>query len=276
MSRDITVSGPVPVPRTRKRIRWPLPAGRAYQLLITMASVGFTILLWALVAEFSSPWFFPSPWATALAAIDLLESGDLQNAVAISYFRILTGWAIGCVVAIPIALVAGRIRLVRLIVDPYFNFFRFVPPIAFLGIAILWFGIGEQSKIAIIIYTSLFTVFMNTVAGAASIDENPARAARSLGATGLQVLVRVVLPSTVPAILVGMRIGMGFSFMTVVAAEMVAANEGVGFLIFNARLFLKTANAFAGIITLGMMGLLADLVFRSLAKWLFRKHALPF
>jgi NitT/TauT family transport system permease protein len=86
----------------------------------------------------------------------------------------------------------------------------------------------------------------------------------------------VVLPATVPAILVGMRVGMGFSFMTVVAAEMVAANEGVGFLIFNARLFLKTANAFAGIITLGLMGIVADLVFRMIARRLFSKHALPF
>jgi NitT/TauT family transport system permease protein len=90
------------------------------------------------------------------------------------------------------------------------------------------------------------------------------------------VLWRVVLPATVPAILVGMRVGMGFSFMSVVAAEMIAANEGVGFLIYNARLFLKTANAFAGILTLGAMGLLADFVFRMIARKLFAKHALPF
>ena len=137
-------------------------------------------------------------------------------------------------------------------------------------------GIGEGSKIAIIIYTSLFTVFMNTMAGATTVDESPSRAALCLGATKRQVLWRVVLPATVPAILVGMRVGMGFSFMSVVAAEMIAANEGVGFLIYNARLFLKTANAFAGILTLGAMGLLADYVFRLLARKLFPKHALPF
>jgi ABC-type nitrate/sulfonate/bicarbonate transport system permease component len=245
-------------------------------LLVTSATVFTTLVIWTVVAAFSSPWFFPSPLATAKAAITLTESGDLPYAIAVSYFRILTGWIIGCIVAIPIAIVAGRIEIVRMIIDPYFNFFRFVPPIAFLGIAILWFGIGEESKIAIIIYTSLFTVFMNTMAGAASIDENPSRAALSLGANRRQVLTKIVLPSTVPAILVGMRIGMGFSFMSVVAAEMVAANEGVGFLIFNARLFLKTANAFAGIITLGLMGLVADLVFRMIAKRIFRKHSLPF
>ena len=243
---------------------------------LTMAAAAAALALWALAASLSSPFFFPSPLAVGKALIDLTASGVLPQAVAVSYFRILSGWAVGCMVAIPLALVAGRVAIVRRLVEPFFNFFRFVPPIAFLGVAILWFGIGEGSKVAIIIYTSLFTVFMNTTAGAASVDESPSRAALCLGATRRQVLWRVVLPATVPAILVGMRIGMGFSFMSVVAAEMIAANEGVGFLIYNARLFLKTANAFAGILTLGAMGLLADWAFRRLARKLFPRHALPF
>jgi NitT/TauT family transport system permease protein len=242
----------------------------------TAITVLVALVLWAVGSQFASPYFFPSPLAVAEAAWSLTISGTLPHAVAISYFRILTGWVVGCAFAIPIALVAGRITVVRQSVEPFFNFFRFVPPIAFLGVAILWFGIGEGSKIAIIIYTSLFTVFMNTMAGAASVDESPSRAALCLGASRRQVLWRVVLPATVPAILVGMRVGMGFSFMSVVAAEMIAANEGVGFLIYNARLFLKTANAFAGILTLGVMGLLADFVFRMIARKLFAKHALPF
>ncbi|WP_406858027.1 ABC transporter permease [Alsobacter sp. KACC 23698] len=243
---------------------------------MTTLSVLAAVALWAIGSTFASPFFVPSPLAVGRAIVTLTSSGDLPTAVAYSYFRILVGWAVGCAVAIPLALVAGRIRVVKQAIEPFFNFFRFVPPIAFLGIAILWFGIGEQSKIAIIIYTSLFTVFMNTMAGAASVDESPSRAALCLGASRRQVLWRVVLPATVPAILVGMRVGMGFSFMSVVAAEMIAANEGVGFLIYNARLFLKTANAFAGILTLGLMGLAADLLFRVIAKKLFAKHALPF
>lgn len=245
-------------------------------VFMTMLTLVVTLALWSAGASVSSPWFFPSPMAVVNAMVDLTQSGDLPYAIGISYFRILVGWGIGCTIAIPIALVAGRITAIRLVVEPFFNFFRFIPPIALLGIAILWFGIGENSKIAIIIYTSLFTVFINTMAGAASIDETPSRAARSLGATRRQILLKIVLPSTVPAILIGMRVGMGFSFMSVVAAEMIAANEGVGFLIYNARLFLKTANAFAGIITLGTMGLIADVVFRFVARQLFRKHALPF
>ena len=243
---------------------------------VTWLAVLTAVIIWSIGSAFSSPFFFPSPLAVCSSLADLTASGVLPHAIAISYFRILLGWAIGCAVAVPLAIVAGRIALVRQMVEPFFNFFRFIPPIAFLGVAILWFGIGEESKVAIIIYTSLFTVFMNTMAGAASVDESPSRAALCLGATRRQVLLRVILPATVPAILVGMRIGMGFSFMTVVAAEMIAANEGVGFLIYNARLFLKTANAFAGILTLGAMGLLADMLFRRVARRLFPKHALPF
>ena len=116
---------------------------RARPLLLTALAVAAGLGAWWLISLFSSPFFFPSPLATLEAALDLIETGDLPRAVVVSYFRILSGWAIGCAAAIPIALVAGRVPLIRALVDPYFNFFRFVPPIAFLGIAILWFGIGE-------------------------------------------------------------------------------------------------------------------------------------
>jgi NitT/TauT family transport system permease protein len=257
----------------------PAPAriwSRASRLGTTPLAILAALLVWTAASAMTSPFFLPSPLAVGKALVTLTADGTLPRAVAISYFRILVGWAVGCLAAVPLALAAGRIGVVRRTVEPFFNFFRFVPPIAFLGIAILWFGIGEGSKIAIIIYTSLFTVFMNTMAGAASVDESPSRAALCLGATRRQVLWRVVLPATVPAIVVGMRIGMGFSFMSVVAAEMIAANEGVGFMIYNARLFLKTANAFAGIFALGAMGLLADYLFRLAARKLFPKHALSF
>jgi len=246
------------------RVGWPL------------ASAALFVCVWWIASLFSLPYFMPSPWETAQAIWTLTLNGVLPQSIGISYFRILSGWMIGAAVAVPAALFAGRIPIVRNLLEPLVNFFRFVPPIAFLGVAILWFGIGEQSKIALIIYTSLFTVFMSTMAGVISLDVSPERAALSLGASRSQVLWRVVLPATVPTIIVGMRIGMGFSFMSVVAAEMIAAQEGVGFLIYNARLLFKTANAFAGIITLGAMGLFADYLFRRIVKTAFHKHTLPF
>lgn len=241
-----------------------------------VAVIALTLVLWTAVAAVSQPWFFPSPLSTLEAAVELTRSGELPRAIAISFFRILSGWIIGCGLAVPLALVVARHAKLRLFVEPYVNFFRFVPPIAFLGIAILWFGIGEASKVAIIVYTSTFTVFMNTLAGAILVDDTLERAARCLGASRRQVLLRVILPATVPSILIGMRIGMGFSFMTVVAAELIAAEEGVGFLIYNARLYLETNVAFAGIICLGIMGMLADACFRLMSSKIFKNHALPF
>lgn len=244
---------------------------------LRLAGVGLvTLVVWAIVASVSSPFFFPSPTETLRSAIKLTLSGDLPNAIAISYFRIIAGWALGGIVAVPLAIVAARIPFVRAFLEPYINFFRFVPPIALLGIAILWFGIGETAKIAIIVYTSLFTVFMNTMAGALATDVTPERAALCLGASRRQILTHVVLPATIPAIIVGLRIGMGFSFMTVVAAELVAANEGIGFLIYNARLFMQTGNAFTGIIALGLMGVVADWAFCFLARRAFPNHDLKF
>ena len=245
-------------------------------LLWSLVSAAVFLLVWWIASIFSNPYFLPSPWETAKAIWTLTVNGVLPYSIGISYFRILSGWIIGAAVAVPAALFAGRIPILRHLLEPLFNFFRFIPPIAFLGIAILWFGIGEESKVALIIYTSLFTVFISTMAGVTALDMSPERAALCLGASRSQVLWRVILPATVPTIVVGMRIGMGFSFMSVVAAEMIAAQEGVGFLIYNARLLFKTANAFAGIITLGAMGLLADYAFRRLVKAVFHKHSLPF
>lgn len=232
------------------------------------------LVAWEVASQFSAPWFLPSPLATLRALIALTRSGDLPSAIGISYFRILSGWAIGCLIGIPLAIAASRLPVIDHFTEPFVNFFRFIPPIAFLGIAILWFGIGEASKIAIIVYTATFTTYVNTLAGARSIDQHLVRAAQCLGANSRQIMTKVVLPATVPSMLTGMRIGMGFSFMTVVAAELIAAKNGVGFLIYNARLFMETDQAFAGIFALGMMGILADLVFKRAARMIWPKHQL--
>lgn len=233
------------------------------------------LIVWQIAAQFSAPWFLPSPVATFNALIELTRSGELPSAIGISYFRILSGWAIGCLIGIPLAIAASRLPIIDHFAEPFVNFFRFIPPIAFLGIAILWFGIGEASKIAIIVYTATFTTYVNTMAGARTIDQHLVRAAQCLGANSRQVMLKVVLPATVPSMLTGMRIGMGFSFMTVVAAELIAAKNGVGFLIYNARLFLETDQAFAGIFSLGMMGVLADFAFKRIARLIWPKHQLP-
>lgn len=240
----------------RRLLRSSLPV----YLAVTLA----TIVAWHLLSFVVHPLFLPSPARVLEAARSEIASGALINHVRVSYMRVLVGWIIGAVVAIPAGIIGGRLPIVRRLIEPYLNFFRFIPPIAFLSLALIWLGIGEASKISLIIYASLFIVFLNTVAGAQSVDEEKIRAARCLGASRRQVLATVVIPASVPYIITGLRSAMGICFMTVVAAELVAASEGVGYLIYNSRLFARTDLIFLGIITLGIMGFVADFIFRVL------------
>jgi NitT/TauT family transport system permease protein len=214
--------------------------------------------VWEAIAAVSIPIFFPPPEDVVRAFWASLSDGSLVEHIMMSYWRILVGWVIGCALAVPFGLLAGRNAIVRAILDPYIEFFRFIPPIAFITLFLIWFGLGETSKILLIVYTSLFVAFINTLAGAMAVDIEKIRAAECLGASRRQTFLYVVVPATVPHIVTGVRLALGNAFMTVVAAELVAAQSGVGHLIWNSRLFAQTDFVFVGIITLGLMGFFAN------------------
>jgi NitT/TauT family transport system permease protein len=204
--------------------------------LIYVASILGMIVLWHVIAtNFFKPQFFPGPLLVLATGEEMVASGELFEHISISLQRILTGFLIGSAIAAPAGLVMGSVRVVRAIFDPYAQFFRFVPSLAWLTPVVLWFGIGEVSKILIIIYTTMFIVLINTMVGVAHIAPNKLRAAACLGATPFKTFLHVTLPATLPFILTGMRLAMGNSFATVVAAEMIAADSGLGYLIFNSR-----------------------------------------
>ena len=231
--------------------------------LIYAASIIGMIVLWHVVATtFYKPQFFPSPLLVLATGQEMVASGELFVHIGISLERILTGFLIGSAIAAPAGLLMGSVRIVRLIFDPYVQFFRFVPSLAWLTPVVLWFGIGETSKILIIIYTTVFIVLINTMVGVSHIAPNKLRAAACLGATPYKAFLYVTLPATLPFILTGMRLAMGNSFATVVAAEMIAADSGLGYLIFNSRLWMATDKIFIGIVCLGTLGLITDRFFR--------------
>ena len=241
--------------------------------LIFGASLLCALLLWTALAWWvGKPAFLPSPAKTLEGAFELVKNGDLQAGVLASFSRILIGFALGTIVGIPLGLLMGISPFVRSFMDPYVEFFRFIPPIAFVTLAITWFGLGETSKIVLIIYTTLFMVAINTMIGVLGIEPDKRFAARCLGASEAQVFVHVVIPAAIPNIVTGMKIAMGNSFMTVVAAEMVAAKSGVGYLIFNSRLFMLTEWIFVGIITLGVMGFITDRALRVVAYSLLKRY----
>jgi NitT/TauT family transport system permease protein len=248
--------------------------GVGWRTLAFFSSLVCALIVWSVLAWWvGKPAFLPSPRATLRGAIELLENGQLLASIAASFSRVVIGFAIGTCVGIPLGLFMGKSQVVRAFVDPYVEFFRFIPPIAFVTLAVIWFGLGETSKIVLIVYTTVFMVAINTMIGVLTIDPDKRFAALCLGATERQVFVHVTIPAVIPNIVTGMKIAMGNSFMTVVSAEMVAAKSGIGFLIFNSRLFLLTEWIFVGIITLGLMGFVSDRALRIVANRLLARYA---
>ena len=219
------------------------------------------------------PALFPTPLDVLAEARKLIASGDLTAHVVASMTRILLGFALGSAIAIPTGLLMGNVPAVRSFLQAYIEFFRYIPALSLVTLAMIWFGIGEASKVFLITYGTVFIVTINTIAGIASIPVAKLRAARSLGASQRQMFLYVTLPASVPFILTGMRIAMGAAFTTIVAAEMVAAQSGLGFLIFSSRLYMQTDAIFVGIVALGILGFLTDAAMRRLILLVARRYA---
>lgn len=205
---------------------------------------------------------FPPPLPVFVTAIKLLKSGVLIENISISLQRIFIGFAIGSSLGVIIGLAMGTSGLVRKFLEPWTEFMRFIPSVAMITIAVIWFGIGEESKIYLIAYTTIFTVILNTAAGVSAIAPNKIRAAQSLGANKFQLFRLVALPATVPHILTGMRLAMANSFTTVVAAELIAADAGIGVMLWNGRLLMMINDIFVSLLCLGFLGFIADRLFR--------------
>jgi NitT/TauT family transport system permease protein len=222
------------------------------------------LILWQLATYVFPSVLFSGPVSSITKLLELARDGILLQHVGISLQRIMIGFLLGSLLGIPIGLLMGNSTFVRHFLEPYIEFFRFIPPIALITVAVIWFGIGERSKVFLIIYTTIFIVILNTTAGVMRIPANKIRAARCLGASPTQIFFSVSIPATIPFILTGMRIAMGNSFATIVSAEMLGANAGIGTMIWTARMFMQVDEVFVGLLVLGILGFAADRLFRML------------
>ncbi len=248
---------------------------RLGRVLTGLCSVGLGIVVWEMLSWRFQPLFLPSPLLTLYAVGELWDDGTLLQSIGASLARIMAGWSLGLVIGIPLGIVMGYFSFVRRLLDPYVEFFRFIPPIAFVTLAVIWLGPGEASKVALILYTTIFIVVINTIAGVLSVSELRLRAAASLGAGRVQTLLTVIFPSTIPYMVTGARIAMGNSFLTIVSAEIVAAQVGLGSMIWTSRNYGKTEWVFVGIITLGLLGYSCDRIIRFAVQRLLRRYAVP-
>src|SRR5256712_9341210 len=204
-------------------------------------ALGFASLfvVWQLASLYLvSSVLFPPPTIVFHKGLVLAKNGVLLANLAASLQRILAGFVAGSLLGIPVGLCLGSFRPVRRLLEPYTEFLRFIPSVAMITVAVIWVGIGEASQVFLIIYTTIFIVILNTAAGVSAIAPNKIRAAQPLGATQAQIFLHVALPATVPYILIGRRLAIGNSFTTIVAAERIAANSGLGKRLWDGRLFM--------------------------------------
>ena len=228
-------------------------------------ALGFVSLfvIWHLASVYLvSSVLFPPPAIVLRKGAVLVRNGVLFEHLWASVQRILAGFIAGSLLGIPIGLAMGSFRPVRKVLEPYTEFLRFIPSVAMITVAVIWFGIGEASKIFLIIYTTVFIVILNTAAGVSAIAPNKIRAAQALGATRAQIFLHVALPATVPYILTGMRLAMGNSFTTIVDAELISANEWLGKMMWDGRMFMLVDDIFVSLVCLGLLGFAVDRLFR--------------
>ena len=201
-----------------------------------------------------------------------LISGELLHDAYSSLFRVIAGFLIGAGLALPLGLLMGASPRTYDLFNPLMQILRPIPPIAYIPLAILWFGLGNPPSFFLIAIGAFFPVLMNTIAGVRQVDGIYIRAARNLGVEQWTMFTRVILPAATPYILAGVRIGIGTAFIVVIVSEMIAVNDGLGFRILEAREFMWSDKIIAGMITIGLLGLFIDTAVSRLNNHLLSWH----
>lgn len=199
-------------------------------------------------------------------------SGELIHDAYASLYRVVTGFVLGAALALPLGLMMGANDRIYKLFNPLIQVFRPIPPIAFIPLSILWFGLGNPPAIFLIVIGAFFPILMNTIAGVRHVDSIYIRAARSLGASQTTMFLRVMLPAATPYILTGARIGVGTAFIVVIVAEMIAVNNGLGYRILEAREFFWSDKIIAGMFSIGLLGLAIDSGMNRLNNYLLKWH----
>lgn len=239
-----------------------------------LGAIGFLLvaLIWygVSVSNLFRSGLVPTPFAVAETLYDAYRAGTLTGHILASVRRILIGVVVGVAAAVPVGFLLGWYRPIRALIDPLINFFRALPPIALIPLVIVYFGIGESARISVLIYASFFAAVVVIYEGIISIEDLYVRAAQTLGATPFEIFSKVVLPLSVPHILVAFRVALGVSWATVVAAELIAAQDGLGAYIQNASNFFQIPAVYGGIILIGAAALIMDRLIRLLTARLIR------
>ena len=257
--------------RPRRPALWAIAGQLSRRHYWLFAALGLLVpfVLWGAVSasNWVDPVFLPGPLRVLERLGSWLFEDDLLGDAGVSMYRVVTGFALSAVLALPIGLLIGAFRPVEALLEPLTDFIRYMPAVAFIPLVMLWFGIEESAKISIIFIGTFFQMVLMVAENVRLVPRAQIEAAQTMGATREEIIRLVLLQSAKPAILDTLRITMGWAWTYLVVAELVAANSGLGYAILKAQRFLKTDTIFGGIILIGVIGLLMDQAFR----WLHRR-----
>lgn len=221
------------------------------------------IILWFIASKSNiwSEYVLPSPQRVLKTFYIETINGNLLKNIYVSLLRVITGFSIAFILAFMFGMILGINPKIFIYFKNIIEFMRNIPPISLIAILILWFGIGEKSKIIIIILASFFPILINIRQGVFSVDKKLLEVGYSIGFSKLKIFFYIILPSAFPQILAGMKIGLGYSFRAIIGAEMIAASSGLGYMILDAQQLSRSDKVIVGIITIGVLGYLLDLFF---------------
>jgi NitT/TauT family transport system permease protein len=247
--------------------REPIPKG--LYLILALSSFAFFLILWSILTygRFVDPLFLPSPGRVFQAGVDLFLELEFTTDILNSVYRVMTGFIIAAIIGVPIGLIMGTFKVAEAFTEPVVGFVRYMPASAFIPLFILWLGIGDIEKIAIIFVGSFFQLVLMVAVVAKNVHKDMLETAYTLGAKRFQVIRKVLLPASLPGIVDTLRIIVGWAWTYIIVAELVASASGIGYMIISSQRMLRTGNIIFGILTIGMLGLLTDFF----SKWLYNK-----
>jgi NitT/TauT family transport system permease protein len=245
------------------------PIHRGLYLALALSSFAFFLVIWSILTygKVVDPLFLPTPGRVLQAGIDLFVDFGFTNDILNSVYRVMLGFIAAAILGVPLGLLMGTFKVAEAITEPVVGFIRYMPASAFIPLFILWLGIGDVEKIAIIFVGSFFQLVLMVAVVAKNVHQDMLETAYTLGAKRFQVIRKVLLPASLPGIVETLRIIVGWAWTYIIVAELVASASGIGYMIISSQRMLRTGNIIFGILTIGMLGLITDYLF----KWFYNR-----
>lgn len=240
--------------------------------IFQMLPLAVLFLVWEIASRTSETLalMLPPPSEVVAGAVQLVRDGSLQRDIGASLRRVFIALAAAAVTGLPLGLLIGMSKRISWFFEPIISFLRPIPPLAWIPLSIVWLGVSEAQNVFIIFLGAFFPILLNSVQGIRQVDGQLIRAAKTLGASPLNIALTVLMPAALPSIFVGLRVGTGIAWMALVAGELVAASSGLGYLIMQGRMLFRPDYIIVGMVVIGLIGLALDFILRVAQKWIMR------